>query len=258
MGGAVVRRLVGRCEVNVLDRSGRRAAELEGLGADVSSHLAGVAEQASVVIICVRTDAQVIEVAVGERGLLAHMVPGSVLVVHTTGSPRTAEHLESIATERGIDVLDAPFSGSPAQVAAGAIPILVGGVDGAVDAALPVLSAYGHPVHHLGPVGSGQRMKLLNNLMLTANAEVAAEALRLSAQFGFEPARFAEVVAGCSGRSFALEVVAASAGAMDHLGTFLAKDIDVALAVAAELDADLGSLGRIVTDARRRFDVGRS
>jgi len=101
---------------------------------------------------------------IGPEGLIEAMGPGAVLVVHTTGSPGTARRLAGAGEARGVAVVDAPFSGSPSQVAAGTIPLLVGADPVVLDAARPVLSAYGDPIYHLGPVGGGQRVKLYADL----------------------------------------------------------------------------------------------
>ncbi len=217
--------------------------------------IADAVAAADVVVICVRTDAQVADVALRPDGILAAARPGAVVAIHTTGSPSTAARLADAGHDHGVAVLDAPFSGSPSQVQAGTIPLLVGGTAADLDAALPVLAAYGDPVH-LGALGSGQRVKLLNNLLLAGNAELALEVVRLGQEQGFAPEELVEVLSRCSGRSNALAMLAGGGwapAAVGRLGGFLGKDIDVAQGVAAELDLDLGSLGRTAAEARRRF-----
>ena len=94
----------------------------------------------------------------------AAMAPGAVLVIHTTGSPRTAETIAA----RGIDVVDAPVSGGPHDIAAGHVTLFVGGDDDAVARVKPVLSAYGDPILHVGRTGAGQLVKLVNNTLFAA------------------------------------------------------------------------------------------
>ena len=85
------------------------------------------------------------------------MAPGSVLVVHTTGSPGTAQRLAEAGAARRVDVVDSPVSGTVADVIAGSITLLVGGPPDTVDRVRPVLAAYGDPILYLGPLGRARR-----------------------------------------------------------------------------------------------------
>ena len=109
-------------------------------------------------------------------GVLSAMSPGSALVVHTTGSPRTVQAIA--AHSPGIDVLDAPVSGGPHNIAAGAITLFVGGPDDAVARVRPVLAAYGDPILHVGPLGAGQAVKLTNNALFAAQIGLLAGGCR--------------------------------------------------------------------------------
>ena len=128
MGAPMVRRLVDAGhEVRRAGPHAREGLAVSDLGALPVTDLAAVAEGADAVIVCVFTDDQVREVCL-EDGLVAAMSPGAVLVVHTTGSPRTAETIAA----RGVDVVDAPVSGGPHDIAAGRVTLFVGGEDDAV------------------------------------------------------------------------------------------------------------------------------
>ena len=157
------------------------------------TQLADVGDRADVVIVCVFTDEQVREVCL-EGDLLAGMAPGAVLLIHTTGSPRTAE---SIAAARGIDVLDAPVSGGPHDIAAGQLTLFVGGDDDALARVKPVLRAYADPVLHVGRTGAGQLVKLVNNTLFAAQIGLVAEGVRLGSRLGIsEPALLAALTHG--------------------------------------------------------------
>ena len=101
--------------------------------------------------------------------------PDAVLVVHTTGSPRTAQSIAAL----GVDVVDAPVSGGPHDVAAGRVTLFVGGEDDAVKRVHPLLSTYGDPVLHVGRTGTGQLVKLINNALFAAQIGLVAEGVRL-------------------------------------------------------------------------------
>jgi 2-hydroxy-3-oxopropionate reductase len=111
MGNPMVARLVeAGHDVAALGRSDEKRAPVAQLGATAVSDTAKLSSQAEVVVVCVFTDEQVRRVCL-DGDLLAGMAPGSALVVHTTGSPRTVETIAERAT--GIDVVDAPVSGGP-------------------------------------------------------------------------------------------------------------------------------------------------
>ena len=140
------------------------------------------ADGADVVIVCVFTDEQVQEVCL-DSDLLPSMKPGSVLVVHTTGSPQTAEAIAARADRHFIDVVDAPISGSPHDVAAGQVTLYVGGGDRRRQVCA-VLASYGDPLLHVGPLGAGQCVKLVNNLLFAAQIGLVAEAVQLASRLG--------------------------------------------------------------------------
>ena len=237
--GRMGRPMLGRLlaaghQVRVLGRSAEKRAALAAEGATAVGELAAVAEDAEAVIVCVYTDDQVREVC-------AELPVGPTLVVHTTGSPATVEALAA----RGMPVLDAPVSGGPHDVAAGRITLLVGGANADVARMKPVLACYGNPVLHLGSLGTGQRVKLINNALFAANIGLLREAVRLGAELGVPEQALLDALPHGSAASRALagaagrHSVAAFTEAVDE---FLAKDVAVARTVSAELGAELGLL----------------
>jgi 3-hydroxyisobutyrate dehydrogenase-like beta-hydroxyacid dehydrogenase len=211
---------------------------------------------AEIVLICVLKDEQVLDVALGPDGALETMRPGGLVIVHTTGSPTTVARLAAAGRDREIEVLDAPVSGTPSAVRQGAITLLVGGSASAVARGRPVLSAYGEPVLHLGPLGTGQKVKLVNNLLLAAQVQLGVEALRIGEAIGLDRTELAGAVAHCSGASRALGMVAAGdphRAILADLAKFLGKDVTVAAQVAADIGVDLGYLGEVAQWGPARF-----
>ena len=153
--------------------------------------LAALGDGADVVIVCVFTDEQVQQVCL-EGDLVSAMAPGAVLVIHTTGSPRTAEAIAAHA--RGIDVVDAPVSGGPHDIAAGNVTLFVGGDDDAVARVKPVLAAYADPILHVGRTGAGQLVKLINNTLFAAQIGLVAEGVRLGGRLGVDEAALLEAL----------------------------------------------------------------
>ena len=245
MGRPLVDRLLAAGHsVAAFARRPAARSDLEGAGVEVVSDVCELGPGRDVLVVYVYTDEQVREVVLGS-GVVDGMAAGSTVLVHTTGSPRTAEAIADRASRRGVHVVDAPGSGGPHQVAAGTLTLFAGGDEAVVEGLRPFLAGYASQVVHFGPVGSGQKVKLLNNLLFGAHVQVALEAARLAELLGVDPAQLARTLHTCSGGSYALDLVAAM-GSADQLvagaGRFIHKDVVVARALAAQLGAPLGSL----------------
>src|SRR3984957_9629715 len=133
MGRPMVDRLVAAGhEVAVLGRSAQAREALLAAGARPVGEASAVAAKADVVCVCVFSDEQVRSVAI-EGGLINAVPEGGVVVIHTTGSPRTAQAIAGAGAARGVSVIDSPVSGGPHDIAAGHITLLVGGADADVE-----------------------------------------------------------------------------------------------------------------------------
>lgn len=249
MGAPMVARLAGAGhEVRAFGRSAEKRSAVAELGADAVTSVAAAGDGADIVIVCVFTDEQVHHVCL-DGDLIPAMRPGSVLVVHTTGSPDTATALAARADRRFIDVVDAPVSGGPHDVAAGQVTLFVGGGDEAVAQVSPVLSCYADPILHVGPTGAGQRVKLVNNALFAAQIGVVAEAVRLGDRLGVDEPTLLRALPHGSGTSRALSLIASAGSAPTFLaavGDFVGKDVAVLRKAVAELGCDMGRLDDIV------------
>jgi len=241
MGRPMVDRLVASGhEVRVLGRSPEARAALRTAGAVPVADAAEVAAGAAAVCVCVFSDDQVRDVCLG-TALLAAMPPEAVLVLHTTGSPATAAAIAA----RGGAVIDCPVSGGPHDIAARRVTLFAGGAAEHVERVRPVLAAYGDPVLHVGPLGAGQGVKLVNNAVFAANIGLLAEAVRLGEEFGVAEDVLLGALPHGSAASRALAAaagrgsVAAFAAAVRE---FLGKDVAVVRAAAAERGTGLGAL----------------
>lgn len=217
----------------------RRPATLEPFadtGAKTAGTPAELAADSDVIGLCVRDDDDIAEVTGGSDGVLAGVAPGAIIAVHSTVHPDTVRELAAAAGRRGAFVLDAPVSGGAPAATAGTLLVMAGGEAEHVERARPVLQAYGNPVVHLGPLGSGQLTKLLNNTLFTAQLATAASLLAVGAALDVDPAGLAQVLSSGSGRSFALSTVAGAGGTLEriagHAGPLLAKDVRLTVAVA--------------------------
>jgi len=254
MGRPLVERLLGAGHpVAALVRRAELHAELAAAGVDMVDAIDALAHGRDLVILFVFTDEQVRTIALDD-GLVDAMEPGSILVVHTTGSPRTVEAIAARAKARGVAVVDAPVSGGPGKIAMGTITLLVGGEAADVERCRPVFACYANPVLHVGALGMGQRVKLINNLMFGAHIQLAIEAARLGRTFGIDAGELARTLGHCSGDSAALALVAmlgSPEGLMAAAGRFVRKDVLVAAQLAEALGADLGLLATVTAPLRR-------
>jgi len=245
MGQPMIRRLLAAGhQVCALGRSSAARRVLIADGARVVGDLAGVGAGADAVVVCVHTDEQVRDVCL-RTDLLDGVPEGGVVVVHTTGHPATVEAIAARVGPRGVQVIDAPVSGGPHDVAAGQVTLFVGGTEDALARARPALASYGDPVLRVGSLGAGQRVKLVNNALFAAQIGLLCDAVRLGAQLGIDEATLLGALPHGSARSRALAGVAGRGSVAMFaaaVAEFLRKDLHVVRTVAAELGADLGAL----------------
>lgn len=250
MGAPMVRRLTeAGHDVRVLGRDGEKRSAIQELGAHAVTDLPEVAAGAEVVVVCVFTDDQVRAVCL-DGGLLDAMTPGAVLVVHTTGSPRTVEMLAARTPQ--VAVIDAPVSGGPHDIAAGMITLFVGGSQDALERARPVLTSYADPILHSGGVGAGQWVKLINNTVFAAQLGLLREAASFGARVGVDEAGLIKAIRQGSGASRAAELIGSRGSVqafIDSVGEFIDKDVAVVRAIAAQSGNDLGALEPLLDKA---------
>jgi 3-hydroxyisobutyrate dehydrogenase-like beta-hydroxyacid dehydrogenase len=255
MGRPVVDRLVaGGHEVAAYARRPEVRRELAAAGVEVVDGVPALGRGCDVVIVYVYSDEQVRQVVLDD-GLLGAMAPGSLLVVHTTGSPATMVALAEAAEPVGVAVVDAAGSGGPASVAASQLVLFAGGEEADVDRCRPLFAAYAAEVVHFGPVGAGQRVKLINNLLFGAHTELAMEAARLATAFDVDPVKLAATLRGCSGGSAALDLVSmmgSPEALLEGAGWTIYKDVHYALDLMRQLGTPLGSFAGVVDAALER------
>ncbi|MFF7939732.1 NAD(P)-dependent oxidoreductase [Nocardia gamkensis] len=243
MGRPMIGRLVSAGHtVRAVGRSAESRAALAEIGAEPVATVAEAADAAEAVVVCVFTDDQVREVCLG-GSLLRELPRAAVLIVHTTGSPATVTEIAAAAPT--VEVVDAPVSGGPHNIATGELTVFLGGSDEAVRRARPVVAAYADPILHVGPLGAGQRVKLVNNALFAAQIGLVADAVRLGGQLGVDEATLLAALPHASSGGRAVSSVAGK-GAVEvfraSVGEFLRKDVAVARALVAELGGALGIL----------------
>lgn len=181
--------------------------QFSGLNFATASTPAELGAACDVIGLCVFNDDDVREVITGENGILKGMAPGGTIIIHATISVETAADLARIAALQGVGVLDAPVSGSRQRSEDGTLAIMVGGEQDVFDRALPVMRSYGKVIERIGPIGSGQKMKVLNNVLGFCNLRMAYLALETAEKMGLDKGSVAAMLRASSGNSFNLEVL---------------------------------------------------
>jgi 3-hydroxyisobutyrate dehydrogenase len=173
-------------EVTVWNRTRPRAEALGRAGARVAPSPREAADGANVILAMVADDAASRATWTGESGALAGAGPGAVLIESSTLTPGWIAELAPLARARGCEFLDAPVTGSKSHAAAGELLFLVGGDAGVLERVRPVLQAMARLVVHVGPSGSGARLKLVNNFVCAVQAVAIAEAIALMERSGLD------------------------------------------------------------------------
>lgn len=240
IGTEMVKRLLGAGHAVTVYARGQGLSEVRAAGARTDFDYQALAAGCELLVVCVFNDAQMREVLF-DRGALAALRPGSILAFHTTGSPELAIELGERAPP-GVGVLEATFSGGPADIAAGRLTVIAGGAAADLDRARPALEAYAGVIHHVGPLGCGQKVKLLNNLVFATNLMNAAEAMRIAQGWGLEAATVAQVIQTCSGASYTMNMFASPRPvetALQAARRYIAKDVAVVAETARESGLDV-------------------
>jgi 3-hydroxyisobutyrate dehydrogenase-like beta-hydroxyacid dehydrogenase len=191
----------------------------------VADSVASLGAAVDVVALCVDRDSDVEELLL-DKLLLDSMPAGTVIVNHGTGSPAAASRFAQWAHEREIIALDAPVSGGAARGWTRTLTVMVGGDASGYARCEGLFRAYGSVVAHLGPPGSGQLAKLINNVLLAMNMCSAHQALAVAGPLGLDPENLAELILASSGSSRALEqLVRTDTELLEHFEIMLDKDV---------------------------------
>jgi 3-hydroxyisobutyrate dehydrogenase len=166
---------------------------------------AAAAAGAHIVFSCVGDDPDLRAVALGADGAIAAMSPGSIYVDHTTASAEVAREIEAAGAARGVQCLDAPVSGGQAGAEQGRLTVMVGGAAEPFAIAEPVIRSYAHNVRLLGPAGSGQLTKMVNQIAIAGVVQGLAEALNFARRAGLDVATVVDVISKGAAQSWQME-----------------------------------------------------
>ncbi len=196
----------GGHEITVYNRTGAKAdAWVNAFGGRAAATPREAATGADFVFACVGNDDDLRSVVLGPDGAFAGMKAGAVFVDHTTASAGVARELQEKATALGLDFLDAPVSGGQAGAENGALTIMVGGNDKSFAAAEPVMQAYAKMIVHLGPSGSGQLAKMVNQICIAGVVQGLAEAIHFAKSAGLDVEKTIAAISKGAAQSWQME-----------------------------------------------------
>ncbi|MFP5332653.1 MAG: NAD(P)-dependent oxidoreductase [Acidimicrobiia bacterium] len=203
MGGGMANNLVkAGFDVVVWNRTRSKAEAIAG--ATVADSPADVARRCRIVLICVSDTPDVVAVVEGSDGLAAGIRPGTLVVDHSTISPSTTRELAERVAAAGGAWVDAPVSGGSEGAVNGTLSIMVGGAEADVARAMPYFEAMGSTITHVGGVGSGQLVKLVNQMLVVINQLAASEALLFAEAAGLDLDATLRAVSGGAAGSWML------------------------------------------------------
>lgn len=231
-------------EVVVYNRTPARAERWLAAHAGRRADSPGAAARdADCVLVCVGDDHDVREVVRGEQGVLCGLAAHAVLVDHTTASAELARELDAACRDVGAGFLDAPVSGGQQGAENGALTVMAGGDPETYERALPVLEVYAKRVRRLGPAGSGQLCKMVNQVCIAGLVQSLAEGLHLARRSGLDATAVVDVISQGAAQSWQMDHRHATMleGAYDHgfAVDWMRKDLRIALEAARNLDVTL-------------------
>jgi 3-hydroxyisobutyrate dehydrogenase-like beta-hydroxyacid dehydrogenase len=227
---------------------------------------ADAAKNAEVVFCCVGNDEDVRAVILGKNGILASIASGSVIVDHTTASATVAVEVFDAAKKKGVDFLDASLSGGQAGAESGKLTIMVGGDEQVFNRVLPVMNCYAKACTLIGPVGSGQKAKMVNQICIAGIVQGLAEGLHLAKRENLDIAAVIGAISKGAAQSWQMEnrwqTMRDDKFDFGFAVEWMRKDLKIALAEAERVGATL-EMTRLVDNfyaeveklGGRRFDT---
>ncbi len=196
----------GHHEVVVFNRTREKAkAWVEQFGGSTASTPAEAADGADFVFTCVGNDEHLREVTLGKHGAFHALKPGAIVIDNTTASARIARELHAAARTRGAGFLDAPVSGGQAGAESGTLTVMVGGSESDFAKAKPAIEAYALTINLIGPSGSGQLTKMVNQICIGGLIEGLAEALHFAMRAGLDIGKVIDTISKGAAQSWQME-----------------------------------------------------
>ena len=251
-------------ELYVFDVVAAAVADMTAQGAKACQSPKELAQNVDAVITMLPNSKIVESTVAGANGLLAGSHPGQVFIDMSSVSAGSTKQMAKLAKEKGVGYVDAPVSGGVVGATAGTLTIMVGGEPDDVQKVQPILQALGKNINHVGGVGAGDSIKIVNNLLLGINMAAVAEALVLGVKSGLSPQIMLDIIKGSSGRSYALEAKGPGFILKNNFAAGFAidlqyKDLELATETAKSLGTPLplGAMAQQIFEMARAKGLGR-
>jgi 3-hydroxyisobutyrate dehydrogenase-like beta-hydroxyacid dehydrogenase len=231
--------LKGGFPMTVFDKSAKAMENLVQAGAKAAGSVREVAEASEIVMTCLPASPDVEALYLDAGGLIDLARPGTILIDLSSVLPSTPRKLEPRAKARGVHFLECPVSGGVSGARAATLAIMAGGDPQILERARPVLRSIGPNIFSVGPVGAGNIVKAINNMMASVNSLAMMEGVAVGAKAGLDPMVIYEVVKASSGGSKALERIPTAIVPRNFEPGFkvflMNKDLDTFNSIAREL-----------------------
>jgi len=196
----------GGYDVTVYNRTGAKAAKwTEQFGGKHAATPAEAARDADFVFCCVGNDNDLREVTIGSNGAFSTMKKNAIFIDNTTASAEVARELDAEAQKRGFHFMDAPVSGGQAGAENGVLTVMVGASEAAFEKAKPIIDAYARSVGLMGPVGSGQLAKMVNQICIAGLVQGLAEGIHFGKKAGLDIEKLIGVISKGAAGSWQME-----------------------------------------------------
>lgn len=251
-------------ELHVFDLVSSYVDDLVIKGALQAASPYSAANNADIIFLSLPNAVIVEQVITASDGVLAGSHPGQIIIDLSSVPPKHTKKMAELAAAKGVEYLDAPVSGGVSGAIAGSLTIMVGGKPEVFAQCEELLSVIGKRLFHVGDIGAGDALKLVNNLMLGINMIGVAEALTLGIKAGLNPKTILEVISVSSGRSYAFETKVPNFILKDNFEAGFSidlqyKDLEMATRTAKELGMPLllANLAEQVYEVARSCGLGR-
>ena len=230
--------------VKVWNRTAIKAQQwAQEYGGTACDTIAEAVEGADFVMTCVGADKDLLEIFEGDAGVIAHAPDGAILVDHTTASAQVAERLAQSAANKGQGFIDAPVSGGQQGAENGQLTVMCGGTEADFNKAKAVMDHYARAVNLMGPAGSGQKTKMVNQIAIAGLVQGLSEALHFAEQAGLDVGKVVDVISKGAAQSWQMENRSGTmiAGEFNHgfAVDWMRKDLAICLEEARKINATL-------------------
>lgn len=232
-------------QLTVFNRTAEKATQWAAAhpGHTAATSPAKAAAEADIVLLCVGKDEDVREVVCGEQGVLKTLRPGSLIIDHTTASANLAREMAERCSEQQVEFIDAPVSGGQQGAENGQLTIMAGGSERAFQRAEPIMQVFARAVTLMGPSGSGQLTKMVNQICIGGLVQALAEGLNFAKQAGLDQQKVIDVISLGAAGSWQMvnrhKTMIADQYEHGFAVDWMRKDLDICLTQARNLGTQL-------------------